>query len=148
MHLESIIKLACLTEDTLHIPPPPTAPPSERKKAEEPTQTVAMAMQAQDTDALKKKLDEDIARVLEQELFPTVGVDHNADKKIVKAPLVSLENFDLESTEDSISTTSSAMSPRNEDVETWMEHQSACAEKILTSVASKTERRQCGSRIK
>lgn len=60
------------------------------------------------TDALMKKLDEDIARVIEQELEEG-REDHNADKR--KAPLVSVETLDLE--ESSI-TSSSVSSPREE----------------------------------
>ena len=63
------------------------------------------------TDALMKKLDEDIARVIEQELEEGKE-DHNADKR--KAPLVSIETLDLE--ESSIAS-SSVSSPREEFLE-------------------------------
>ena len=59
------------------------------------------------TDALMKKLDEDIARVIEQESEDDQE-DHNADKR--KAPLVSLETLDL----DESSIASSVSSPRDE----------------------------------
>ena len=112
-HLESLMKLACLTED---IPSAFTNMYTRRLNSE-----VQMAKQtemetARETNALMRKLDEDIARVLEQEQSSFTGVDHNADKKTVKAPLVQLETFDLDGAEDTASSTTSSISPRFPDL--------------------------------
>ncbi|XP_062621584.1 probable E3 ubiquitin-protein ligase HERC1 [Saccostrea cucullata] len=107
-HLESVMNLACLTED---IPPAFT-----NLYSKNPTAIQTDLENARETDALMKKLDEDIARVLEQEQSSVIGVDHNADKKVIKAPLVQLETFDLDSTEDTASSTSSVTSPRFPDL--------------------------------
>ncbi|XP_048738015.2 probable E3 ubiquitin-protein ligase HERC1 isoform X3 [Ostrea edulis] len=112
-HLESVMKLACLTEDT-----PPAFANLYSNKINSKLQSAKQAEldSSRETDVLMKKLDEDIARVLEQEQSSCVGVDHNADKKVIKAPLVQLETFDLDSTEDTASSTSSVTSPRFPDL--------------------------------
>lgn len=112
-HLESLMKLACLTED---IPSAFANMYTRRLNSK-----VQMAKQtemetARETNALMRKLDEDIARVLEQEQSSYTGVDHNADKKTVKAPLVQLETFDLDGAEDTASSTTSSISPRFPDL--------------------------------
>lgn len=112
-HLESLMKLACLTED---VPAAFTNLYSNRVKARLQTAKQTEVENARETNALMRKLDEDIARVLEQEQSSFTGVDHNADKKTVKAPLVQLETFDLDGTEDTASSTSSNASPRFPDL--------------------------------
>lgn len=112
-HLESLMKLACLTED---VPAAFTNLYSNRVKAQLQTAKQTEVENARETNALMRKLDEDIARVLEQEQSSFTGVDHNADKKTVKAPLVQLETFDLDGTEDTASSTSSNASPRFPDL--------------------------------
>jgi hypothetical protein len=108
------MKLACLTEDT-----PPAFANLYSNKVNTKLQSAKQAEldSSRETDVLMKKLDEDIARVLEQEQSSgVIGVDHNADKKVIKAPLVQLEAFDLDSTEDTASSTSSVTSPRFPDL--------------------------------
>ncbi|KAK3097022.1 hypothetical protein FSP39_005665 [Pinctada imbricata] len=129
-HLESIVKLTCFTESRGEAI---QRLPNQSVKVE-PTERESSESQTVEADLLMRKLDEDIARVLEQD-FPAVGIDHNADKKVVKAPLVSLDNFDLDSAEDSQSTTSSVMSPRGEDVESWMSRQTVQSEREVTQIA-------------
>lgn len=77
-----------------------------------------------------KKLDEDIARVIEQELEEGKE-DHNADKR--KAPLVSLETLELED----CSIASTVSSPREESsVEEDREQESASYSSKLPAVSS------------
>lgn len=108
-HLGNIVKLLSLPSNLSESQSKHSDLQTETEKEPKSKETEKL-----EQDALMKKLDEDIARVIEQELEEG-REDHNADKR--KAPLVSLDGLDLE--EESVS--SSFSSPREEGPEVEQE---------------------------
>ncbi|KAJ8304849.1 hypothetical protein KUTeg_018432 [Tegillarca granosa] len=107
-HLEAIMKLTLL-KDEIALPTAQTQQKINRQSPA-PSDTAGREFDVKaETDALMRKLDEDIARVLAQEIRDE-ACDHNADKK---APLVPMETFDSENNEDSTSVSPAVMSPRD-----------------------------------
>ncbi|XP_052100156.1 probable E3 ubiquitin-protein ligase HERC1 isoform X2 [Mytilus californianus] len=124
VHLGAIVKLLSLPSNQTG---KPTKDVNTQTTAEKDSKTKEEEKAA--TDALMKKLDEDIARVIEQELEEGKE-DHNADKR--KAPLVSLETLELED----CSIASSVSSPREESsVDEEREQESASYSHKLPAVS-------------
>lgn len=110
-HLEAIMKLTLLNDETML--PAQTQQQKVNRQSPAPSDTAGREFDPKaETDALMRKLDEDIARVLAQEIRDE-ATDHNADKKVFSAPLVTMETFDSENTEDSNSVSSAVISPRD-----------------------------------
>lgn len=110
VHLEALVKLSSLLDEKQSVVQPPKPPtPDVSSKKEDLTNLKLKQSVLEETNALMRKLDEDIARVLEMELQQLAEVDHNADKR--KAPLVTAETFD----DSSVSTSSpQVLSPRDD----------------------------------
>ncbi|XP_069137757.1 probable E3 ubiquitin-protein ligase HERC1 isoform X1 [Argopecten irradians] len=117
-HLEALVKLSSLMDEKPSLSsepkPSPTEPSTNKEEAAVSLKTQQLQQQQsvlEETNALMRKLDEDIARVLEMEMQQLAELDHNADKR--KAPLVTAETFD-DSSASNCTASPQVLSPRDD----------------------------------
>ncbi|XP_021370838.1 probable E3 ubiquitin-protein ligase HERC1 isoform X1 [Mizuhopecten yessoensis] len=115
VHLEALVKLSRLLDEkpSFVLPSKLTTSEFTTNKEEVIVSKVQKLKQSvlDETNALMRKLDEDIARVLEMEMQQLADMDHNADKR--KAPLVTAETFD-DSSASTCTASPQVLSPRDD----------------------------------